>query len=213
MTSTSRFDANTKLVGNYLAVIAGAGSPYLIAFLGVKWALPARPVVALIASLITLAIAIWSAVMLSRFIKHSIPTTIAIVALLVASTYASVGAFAGLSATIHAWRPTSYDITAAQPLLPTAGRANETISSDDPFEIFSNYYLVVMLDLIPGIEFSKTLAVATTVQPKSKLAGLPVLGFKIYIIVAVIGAFKRWRDVRKQTQEKAAGQATQIVQP
>lgn len=200
MTTKSRFDK--ELLGNYLAVISGATSPYLIAFLGVKWALPERPVVALIASLITLVIAVWSAIKLSRFIKHAIPTTIAIVALLVASTYASVGAFAGLSATLYTWRPSSYDVTAAQSLIPTAGSVNKSIPVDDPFEIFSNYYLVVMLDLIPGIEFSKTLALATTVQTKSKLGGLPVLGFKIYFILAVIGAFKRWREVRKQAKDR-----------
>ena len=205
MTSKSRSDTNLELVGKYLAVMAGGAAPYLIAFLGVKRALPTQPVVALIASLITLAIAIWSAVKLSQFIENAIPTTMAIVALLVASTYASVGAFAGLSATLQTWRPTSYDVTAVQPLLPAAGRANETIPVADPFGVFSNYYLVVMLDLIPGIEFSETLALTTPVQTKSKLGGLLVLGFKIYVLIAVIGAFKKWREMRKQGKHKTTG--------
>lgn len=194
MTSKNQY----KLVGDYLSVIAGAGSPYLIAFLGVKLALPGWPMIAFIASVITLVIAIGAAVGLSRFIKHSRPTTVAIVALFVASTYASVGAFAGLSATIHAWRPESYSVTAAPPLIPIAGSTTEHPPTDDPFEIFSNYYLVVMLDLVPGIEFSKTLILPTTVEAKSRLGGLPVLGFKIYVLLAVIGAYKKWKEVRKE---------------
>jgi NADH:ubiquinone oxidoreductase subunit K len=208
MTSKSRIkslDEIIRLIGEYAGVIAGAGFPYFIAFFGVKWALPTRPVVALVVSIITLLIAIWLAVALSRFIKHSMPTTIAIVGLFVASAYASIGAFAGLSATIHTWRPTSYNVTASQPLLPTAGRTNDTIPVEDPFGIFAQYYTVVVLDLVPGIEVSKTMALPTTVEIKSRLGGLPVLGFKIYMIFAVIGAFKKWKEIRKEkTKGKAA---------
>ena len=198
-------EEKARFVGEYAAVMAGAGFPYLIAFAGVKLALPGRPVIALIVSIVTLAIAIWAAIMLSRFVKKSLPTTVAIVGLFVASTYAAAGAFTGFSATLYTWRPSSYSVKPAQSLIPAAGRANEMIPIDDPFEIFSNYYTVQMFDLVPGIEFSKTLALPTTVEPKSKLGGLPVLGFKIYMILAVIGAFKKWREVRK---EQAKGKGT-----
>lgn len=185
-------------VGAYATVIAGAGSPYLIPFLGVKWALPTRPAIALIVSVITLVIAIWIAVTLSRFINHSIPTTMAIVGLFVASTYASIGAFAGLSATIQTWCPASYSVTASQPLLPVVSKTNNVIPVDDSFSIFADYYTLVLLDLIPGIEFSKTLALPATVEIKSRLGGLPVLGFKIYMIFAIIGAYKKWKEIRKE---------------
>jgi hypothetical protein len=187
---------NFRLVGKYARVIAGAGLPYYIAFFGVKWALPTRPVIALIVSFITLMIAVWIAVQLCRFIKHSIPTTIAIVGLFVASTYAST--FAGLSATIHIWRATSYTVTASPSLVPTSGKISDVISVEDLFGIFSQYYTVVLLDLMPGIEFSKTFALPDSVEIKSRIGGLPVLGFKIPVIFAIVGAFKKWREIRKK---------------
>jgi hypothetical protein len=198
-------DESVRLAGDYAAVIAGAAAPYLIPFLGVNWALPAHPAIALIISLVTLIIAICIAVILGRFVKHKIPTTIAIVGLFVASIYASIGAFAGMSATIHTWRPVSYTVSPSAPLLPVAGKPNEVIPVDEPFGIFSQYYTVVVLDLVPGIEVSKTLALPPSVEIKSRLGGLPVLAFKIYVIVAVIGTFKKWKEIRKeQTKAKTA---------
>ena len=110
----------------------------------------------------------------------------------------SIGSFAGLSATIYTWRPASYSLTATEPLLPVVGRSENPITPDDPFGIFSHYYQLVLLDLIPGIEVTKTMTISPPVEIKSRLGGLPVLGFKIYLIIAVIGAFKKWREVRKE---------------
>jgi len=48
------------------------------------------------------------------------------------------------------------------------------------------------------------MAITPPVEVRSRLGGLPVLGFKVFVLVAVIGAFKKWRDLRKETRDESA---------
>jgi hypothetical protein len=182
---------------NLPGVLSGALSLYWIPYLGAKWALPNRPFVALTVSVISLTMSIVVAWWLAHSLTRRTPTVL-VIGVFAAAIVVSIGSFAGLSATIYTWRPTSYSLTASEPLLPVASESENLITADDPVGLFSHYYQLVLLDFIPGLEATKTMTINHPVEIKSRLGGLPVLGFKIYILIAVVGAFKKWRELRKE---------------
>lgn len=195
-TVVTKADDATLAVRDYAGVLTGAFALYIIPAVGVRKALPSHLILAAVVSVLSLAIALGVALLLRRSVKSS-SSTVLIVGLFVAAVLGSLGAFAGTSATLNAWRPSSYSIT-AQKMSEATSAPTDAVAVSDPFGAFVDYYSWVLLDLIPGVDVAKTLKVNPTLEPVSVSGGLPVLGFKAYVIFTIIGLFKKWSESRKR---------------
>ena len=78
-------------------------------------------------------------------------------------------------------------------MLHVKGLAVYTVPADYSVGTFVDQYLYVFLDLLPGIEVWKTLSVKPRIEPKDAAAGLPILGFKIFVVWLFLDAFRSWR--------------------
>lgn len=62
---------------------------------------------------------------------------------------------------------------------------------------FNIYYLHVALDLLPGLDATKTLNFEAPLQPRNWVAGLPVVAFRAFLIFGVVAGVKAWWTGRK----------------
>lgn len=66
---------------------------------------------------------------------------------------------------------------------------------------FVDFYGWLFIDLIPGFDVWKTLNVQPKVASVDIVAGIPVLAFRVFIILCVLASLKRWWTERKATQQ------------
>ncbi len=84
----------------------------------------------------------------------------------------------------------------------------EPALSDAHFDRLQGFYLWHFLDSIPGLKIPET--ILTPNPPfayKDQLSGLILLGFKLTVILPVIGSFAVWAKVRKEKRHRPNGQA------
>ena len=77
--------------------------------------------------------------------------------------------------------------------------------SFDPFFV---YYVWAFVDMLPGLEVSETLNFKPPIEPVDSVAGLPVLFFRIFVILGIIRAFQVWwsnRFKRVKVQQVTKG--------
>lgn len=56
----------------------------------------------------------------------------------------------------------------------------------------NGYYLWLLLDMLPGLDAATTLSLAAPMTPVNWVAGLPVLGFRVFIVFGLLAGIKAW---------------------
>jgi len=69
------------------------------------------------------------------------------------------------------------------------------------FYVFAEYYIMTLVDLLPGLEVSETLDLRLPVKPDGLVAGLPVLLFRAFVIFGVLATFRIWWIARGSKEE------------
>lgn len=135
-----------------------------------------------------------------KIIKSSLPIMLL---WLVIAYYLAMAGFAGTSAAIYAWRPSSYKINSTSQLWFAF---SEGVGAQhlDTFGIFADYYTWAWLNLIPIIEIPKTLKISASLDADTPLGGVPILANRIYFVILVLGAYKKWKATRDKSSEGAA---------
>jgi len=64
---------------------------------------------------------------------------------------------------------------------------------------FVDFYVWLFIDLIPGFDVWKTLDVQPKIASVGIVAGIPVLAFRVFIILCVLASLNRWWTERKAT--------------
>jgi hypothetical protein len=87
-----------------------------------------------------------------------------------------------------------------------AGTASLLIDQFDPqaysaevgftLESFLKFYYYQFADLIPALEIPDTLNLVAPLQAHTFAAGLPVLGFKVFVLAYLFGTYRAWRKLR-----------------
>lgn len=67
---------------------------------------------------------------------------------------------------------------------------------------FVDYYMWVFIDMIPGIEFWKTLNVHPPIESSNFVAALPVLAFRAFVVYGVLTCFEKWYKSRTELTKK-----------
>jgi hypothetical protein len=57
---------------------------------------------------------------------------------------------------------------------------------------FHVFYLWSFLDMLPGLDISKSLGLTGPVQPQGVVAGLPIVAFRAFVIFGLLGSLKVW---------------------
>jgi hypothetical protein len=165
-------------IGDSLKVLVGAGAAALLIsglltlVSGVSWGLTG-----VLAVMIGIA-----AVTLTYLAKHASPR---------ADRLGVLGALAlgpMLAAVVCAWL--SYLIYLANPA---------TYAVPAPLSVgrFVDYYVYVFLDLLPAIKVPQTLHLEPAIQPRSSMAGVPVLAFKVFVVWLFFDAARAWIKSRQ----------------
>jgi len=62
---------------------------------------------------------------------------------------------------------------------------------------FLDYYVYLFLEMIPALKICDTLNFSKLIDSKDVVAGIPVLAFRVFVVIGVLGAFKSWWKTRK----------------
>jgi hypothetical protein len=76
-----------------------------------------------------------------------------------------------------------------------------TIRSPYSVGTFSDYYFWLFVDLIPAIKVWETLGIPAPAKATNVTAGIPVLLFRVFILLGVISTYKQWRQFKKAQRE------------
>lgn len=68
---------------------------------------------------------------------------------------------------------------------------------------FVNYYIWLFIDMIPGLDAWKTLHILVPIEPKNTVAGLPVVAFRLFVLLAIIRAFKQWQGAKNSLPRRS----------
>jgi hypothetical protein len=58
------------------------------------------------------------------------------------------------------------------------------------FEPFVDLYIYEILELIPGLKLTETLLIPAPIQPIDRTAGIPIVLFRLYLIVGILATIK-----------------------
>jgi hypothetical protein len=205
MNRTSRFSDRikafenrlTRRVGVPLFIMLASVLPYLIPAMAARAVLPANRELGWALALLSLALAgavFWQ---LRLRLRTSGPA-IYIVALMSTLLFLGIGSFAAISTAIYIEDPTAYKVIVPRLLIDTSPGIGAS-SIIDPFGFFADHYLWVFFDMLPGIEVNETLKFVAPAEPMSTAAAIPVLGFRIYVLLALIASYKTWRKKGEKT--------------
>ena len=77
------------------------------------------------------------------------------------------------------------------------------------------YYAWLFLDLLPAIDAVKTLGIVPPIEHRGKVAALPIVAFKGFVILVLLKVIKDWWNEVHQTNNSSRtdGSAQQIVGP
>lgn len=64
---------------------------------------------------------------------------------------------------------------------------------------FFDLYMYTFLDLLPGIKVLKTLNLKLPIESRNFVAGLPILGFKLFVVWLFFDAFSSWRKAKQNS--------------
>jgi len=70
---------------------------------------------------------------------------------------------------------------------------------------FQDFYAWHFLNSIPGLKITETLRWTQPYEYKDSLSGVLLLGFKLVVIIPVIGSFTVWNRIRKEAKRSDGG--------
>jgi hypothetical protein len=82
--------------------------------------------------------------------------------------------------------------------IQTSGIGSYAVPDGYSPSTFVDFYMYVFADILPGMEPLRTLRIAVAVEPQDWVAGLPVLGFKLYVLWLFVGAYRSWWRATKR---------------
>jgi len=65
---------------------------------------------------------------------------------------------------------------------------------------FIDLYMYTFFNLLPGIEVWKTLGLEPPIESRGVVAGLPLLGFKVFVVWLLLNAYRSWRKGTKEAR-------------
>ena len=72
---------------------------------------------------------------------------------------------------------------------------------------FADYYLWYFVDMIPGLKIWDTLAITAPVRATDPAAGVPLLLFRMAVVLPILALFRKWVDVtRKERSVTSSGE-------
>jgi hypothetical protein len=117
---------------------------------------------------------------LSRAFFEKFPTSV-VITMFAIYVAAAISSFAGISYLLMHQQIAIYEI-----------RADYSIGT------FADYYVWTFIDMLPSLDVWETLGVSSPAAPKNVAAGLPVLAFRLLVVVFGIRAvWKRWKKYRE----------------
>jgi len=162
-----------KLRDAFLVVLAAG-----LVIAGFSWVLSrAHWILGLILALAFVVAAVW----LARSLKQSARGPIEVLAVLALAILAAAVVFAWVSFALQVGKPGAYSV-------PTSFSPGT----------FVDLYMITFLDLLPGIEVLKTLNLSPPVAPRTVMAALPILAFKILVVWFAVEAFLSWLGKRRE---------------
>jgi hypothetical protein len=159
---------------------------YLASRLLLVWAARVHWVLSALLALIVAAVVGFLFLGLNRSLFRSFPTSV------VLSLFASI---ALLSASVcSAW---SY-------ILMSRGIGSYTATVELHPGVFADFYLWHLIDMIPGFRVWETLGIEAPVKANDPIARLPVLTFRVFVVLPILALFKKWYDLSKKKPDDAA---------
>lgn len=61
---------------------------------------------------------------------------------------------------------------------------------------FGLHYMWLLLDMIPGLDIWESIPVAAPLKPKNALAGVPILAFRLAVVIPILTTFAHWKEFR-----------------
>ncbi len=83
-------------------------------------------------------------------------------------------------------------------LLMRAGLAQYQAVPPIDLILFNTFYLWLFFDMLPGLKVPETLSWPIPLQPVGVTAGLPVIGFRLFVLYGLFKGLKIWWDNREK---------------
>ena len=120
--------------------------------------------------------------LLRRQLFEKFPTRVVII-MFGMSVLAAISAFAAISYYLTRQQIGMYEI-----------RADYSIGT------FADYYVWIFVDMLPGLDVWKTLGVSSPASPRNVVAGLPVLAFRLFVVLGIFASYKTWQEHRNASK-------------
>lgn len=78
---------------------------------------------------------------------------------------------------------------------------------------FVDLYLYTFVDLLPAVNVWETLHVKSAIQANDRIAGAPILAFKVFVVFLLFDAFRTWLQRRQEATVSLAVAAAMSTEP
>jgi hypothetical protein len=78
---------------------------------------------------------------------------------------------------------------------------------------FFNLYVYTFLDLLPAIKTLETLHIKAPIEPRTLVAGLPVLAFKLFVVGLFFRAILSWLKAKRSSSSPSQRPSTSATRP
>jgi hypothetical protein len=83
-------------------------------------------------------------------------------------------------------------------ILVSEGWGSYTSSKELHPGVFADFYLWHLIDMFPGFKVWETLGIPALVKANDWIAALPVLVFRVFVVLPILALIKKWYDIAKQ---------------
>jgi hypothetical protein len=86
--------------------------------------------------------------------------------------------------------------------------ASHKVATYDPspgsdLAAFFAYFFWLLLDMLPGLEVTKTLKWSAPANPADAMAGVPIVGFRLFVLLILLNALRRWWAAKERISSKS----------
>jgi hypothetical protein len=78
---------------------------------------------------------------------------------------------------------------------------------------FFNLYVYTFLDLLPAMKALETLHIKAPIEPRTLVAGLPVLAFRLFVVGLFFRAILSWLKANRSSSSPSQGPSTSATRP
>ena len=86
-------------------------------------------------------------------------------------------------------------------ILLSKGLASYTSSKEMHPGVFADFYLWQLIDMIPGFKIWETLGIQAPVKANDPVASLPILIFRVCVVLPLLAVVKKWYDIAKERRK------------